>query len=239
MFVTFERNKKYLISMASELKDIDQKAQGKCQELEATMTENMKTMTSSIQQELETTMTENMKTMTSSIQQELETTMTENMKTMSSSIQQELEATMTENMKTMSSSIQQELEATMAQNLKTTTSAIQKQPEATMTENMKTMIENTKTTTSAIQELQSTYGSLERTLATQTSTLRYLFVRFDVSDQFKGKRYLVSKAMDLNVVDADASCVEYGGYLTEPVCVRLCYGLCEKSGSRYFLLRRR
>ena len=146
-----------------------------------------------------------MKTTTSAIQQEIETTMTENMKTMTSTIQQELETTMTENMKTMTSTIQQELGTTMTLNMKTMFSALQHELEATMTENM-------KTTTSAIQELQSSYGSLQRALTIQSSNLRYLkaVVRFDVSDHFKGKRYLVSKSMDLNVVDADASCVEYG-----------------------------
>ena len=48
-------------------------------------------------------------------------------------------------------------------------------------------------------------------------TLRYLeaVVRIDVSGQFKGKSYLVSKSIDLKFVDADASCVEYGGFLAE------------------------
>ena len=49
--VDFESNKNDLESMINELQDFDQKGQDKWQEREATMTLNMKTITSAIQQE--------------------------------------------------------------------------------------------------------------------------------------------------------------------------------------------
>ncbi|KAK3720936.1 hypothetical protein RRG08_047502 [Elysia crispata] len=65
---------------------------------------------------------------------------------------------------------------------------------------------------------QDMMQSLQKTLEDQTLQMKRLEARieFHISDEFRGKHYLISKsAKTFNIQDDDATCESFGGYLVE------------------------
>ena len=140
---------------------------------------------------------------------------------------QSIEASTSNNMKNITSTLN-DLHESLVINLEATTESL-KNLQATMDHTVKTnqnrfqelettSAENMKTVTNFFQNIQDTMGTLAKAIATQASAIKILEARFmfDVSSEFCGKRYLVSKSADFNIHTADAACVVYGGYLAEP-----------------------